>query len=629
MIIRTRLEMETRLDRVAKSMTTFFDNDVSGSSLGFGRIAQDHMDRFRSFLHGHYIESHGFWPPSGFAASFALRRSLYSSMYMDFRALYQYLVDTQSNFALPSAKPSQSGVWTLQNIRAFDTQSKLETLPHPLPLLPQPVRHSAPLGFTIKKRRMEREARQIALMKSLGDASNRNPDLMKSRLVRSYSQFEKQTVLDGFDPVDPVEGRKVRWILIYAIFQTLASVISAPKEVTDTDGLSYPLCCQRPKVMPWVVEGDEPAATISVAGRSTKSKDDFRNSLQGLDHEPRGDGTMITCQGNVLSTSFTTFSSLVEVHNAPSAPSSPSTTTVSKSSLAPSLLRPSQKLEESPSDTVTMSKPTLPARRKHVSFQQIVADGCDNGLSQTIGNRTKTPVAPSAIGQSNDHRSSAKKVINNSSFIRTATSPPPYENPPSPSNRPPSYVAPRNFTPSLLPFSTPSPPSRPESPTLPTLPSTPSSSRDSSRNSAFSRIASNSSISSDGQHLDHNSTQNSDTATATAASAPIPVPTPKSVGFPNVNEKRVSKPRERPNISAKRSPSSFPSAPCTTAPSKALPQLPSTLVLSTVAGPEKYLNLPSITGSGRIGMPKALLGSTSNTSSNTSVNVIREETETI
>lgn len=607
-------------------MTTFFDHDVSGSSPGFGRIAKDHLDRFRSFLHGHYIESHGFWPPSGFAASFALRRSLYSSMYIEFRALYQYLVDTQSNPALPIAKPSQSGISTLQIIRDFDTQCKLDTLPHPLPLLPQPVRHSAPLGFTIKKRRMEREARQKALMKSLGDASNRNPDLMKSRLVRSYSQFEKQTVLDGFDPVDPIEGRKVRWILIYAIFQTLASVISAPKEVTDTDGLSYPLCCQRPTVMPWAVEGDECAAVIPVASRSTESKDDFRNGLQGLSHEPRGDGTMITCQRNVSLTSFTTSPSQVEVHTASSPPSSPSTSAASKSSLAPSLLRPSRKVEESPGDTATISKLTLPTRHKRVSFQQIVPDRCDNRLSQTIGHRTKAPVAPSATGQSDDHRSSAEKVINNRLFMRTATSPPPYENPPSPSNRPPSYVAPRNFTPSLLPFTTSSPPSRPESPTLPSLTSTPSGSRDSSRNSEFGCIASNSSTPSDGKHLDHNSTQNSNTATA--ASAPIPIPTPKSAEFPKVNEKRVLKPRERPNISAKRSPSSFPSAPRTTAPSKALPQLPSTLALSTVAGPEKYLSLPSVTGSGRIGMPKGLLGSTSNTSSNTSVNVIRAGTET-
>ncbi len=471
------------------------------------------------------------------------------------------------------------GIWILQNIRAFDTQCKLETLPHPLPLLPQPVRHSAPFGFTTKKRRMEREARQTALMKSLSDASNRNPDLMKSRLVRSYSQFEKQTILDDFDPVDPIEGRKVRWILIYAIFQTLASVISAPKEVTDTNGSSYPLCCQRPKVMPWMVEGDQSAATTLVASEHT-------------------------------------------------AANSSSITLTSKSSLDPYLVHRSQKSEESSSKTATISKPTIPIRRKHVSFQESVADGYDSGRSQSIGNRPKTPVASSAIGRFDD-RNWANKVVNNSSLIRTATSPPPYENPPSPSNCPPSYVATRNFAPSMLPFTTPSPPSRPESPTLPTLPSTPSSSRGSSCNSAFSRITSNTSISSDGPQIDYSIKQDTHTVRAAAVSAPIPIPARKSSAPLNGAEKRVAKPRERPNISAKRSPSSLSSAPGMIAPRKALPQVPPTSVLSTAADADEDLDLPFINGSGRIEMPTALLGSTSNASSNSGVNVIREEMRTI
>ena len=228
MITRARLEMDIRLDRVARSVTTFFDNDLSGSYLGLTQTAKDHMDRFRSFLHAFYIESNGFWPPSGFASSFSLRRSLYRSMYVDFRALYQYLVDPESTPSLQHNKPTEGGMCTLQNIKAFDDRYRLQTLPHPLPLLPKLPAQSVPLGFTIRKRRMEREARNCALMRSLGDASHREPGLMKSRLVRRYYQFEKQTILDDFDPVNVVEGRKIRWILIYAIFQILTSVISAP-----------------------------------------------------------------------------------------------------------------------------------------------------------------------------------------------------------------------------------------------------------------------------------------------------------------------------------------------------------------------------------------------------------------
>jgi hypothetical protein len=71
--------------------------------------------------------------------------------------------------------------------------------------------------------------------------------------VRRVEQFETQIVTDEFDGVSLVDGRKVRWILIYAILRTLVSVTYAPKEVRDPDGLSYALCCHPPKVMPWLI----------------------------------------------------------------------------------------------------------------------------------------------------------------------------------------------------------------------------------------------------------------------------------------------------------------------------------------------------------------------------------------
>lgn len=226
MIIRARLEMDIRLDRVARSLTTFFDNGLSGSYLGLTSAIREHMERFRSFLHAYYIENHGFWPPAGFESSFALRRSLCRSMYVEFRALYQHLVDPMST-PLRQNKSMAGGICTLQNIQAFDERYRLETLPHPFPLLPNMLERGPALGFTIRKRRMEREARNAAWLKSFNDASNRDSDLMKSRLVRSYHQFEKETITEDLDPINLTEGRKVRWILIYAIFQILASVISA------------------------------------------------------------------------------------------------------------------------------------------------------------------------------------------------------------------------------------------------------------------------------------------------------------------------------------------------------------------------------------------------------------------
>ena len=51
--------------------------------------------------------------------------------------------------------------------------------------------------------------------------------------------------------VSSADARKVRWILVYAILQTLISVTRAPQEVRDTEGVAYPLCCQIAGTPPW------------------------------------------------------------------------------------------------------------------------------------------------------------------------------------------------------------------------------------------------------------------------------------------------------------------------------------------------------------------------------------------
>ena len=82
---------------------------------------------------------------------------------------------------------------------------------------------------------------------------------------------------------------------MYAIFQILASVISAPKEVTDTERVSYPLCCQRPKAMPWAVDTRGVAGVGSSSGRSMEPEDNDKNGLKqdsrrDNDHIPSENG---------------------------------------------------------------------------------------------------------------------------------------------------------------------------------------------------------------------------------------------------------------------------------------------------------------------------------------------------
>jgi hypothetical protein len=158
--------------------------------------------------------------------------------------------------------PAGGGLCVLQTIKAFDARHHFETLPHPMPLIPSPQDAEKSLDVPrerrnslnpIRRRKAEREFRDVVSTKALIDASNRDWSASSNPLVRRVEQFETQNVSDEFEGVSLVDGRKVRWILIYAILQTLVSVIYAPKEVRDPDGLSYALCCHPPKAIPWLI----------------------------------------------------------------------------------------------------------------------------------------------------------------------------------------------------------------------------------------------------------------------------------------------------------------------------------------------------------------------------------------
>ncbi|KAK5941380.1 hypothetical protein PMZ80_006658 [Knufia obscura] len=259
LILESRLEMDVRLARASMSIETFFGDDLSGNFLGLSQAARDHFDRFRSFLHGFYIEKYGFWPPAGFSSE-ASKHSIYGALYSDFRNLYHHLVDPDSSADAGDYLSSAGGICTLQNIQAFDSKHGFDTLPHPLPQLPQaptPTVRTPTLSRRrswnpVAQKRIERADRKTARIQALIKASDRDVQIMNCPLVRRFSEFESNSIADDLEHVSWTDGRKVRWILVYAILQTLISIVAAPKHVRNTEGLSYSLCCHVPTKMPWV-----------------------------------------------------------------------------------------------------------------------------------------------------------------------------------------------------------------------------------------------------------------------------------------------------------------------------------------------------------------------------------------
>ena len=248
--------MDLRLEHAGRSLGNFLEDDLSGAYLGLGQAARVHLERFRSFLQSFYVGKYGYWPPTwAQRKGSALPKSTYRSMYFEFRNLYDYLVDPNSTPSIRDNRLAEGGICALQNVTAFDRRNKYNSLPHPLPRVPEVAFIHAPKPRGLSKVFGSKQAKLDHRMASLGalSAATNSDDMtvMECSLVREYFRFEREWTVREDEKISSGDARKVRWILIYAVLQTLISVTRAPTEVRDTEGVSYPLCCQTAGTPPW------------------------------------------------------------------------------------------------------------------------------------------------------------------------------------------------------------------------------------------------------------------------------------------------------------------------------------------------------------------------------------------
>lgn len=251
--------MDLRLEHSGKALSNFLEDELSGSYLGLGQDARVHLERFRSFLHSFYVQKYGYWPPpQPKRNSKILPKSTCQTMYLEIRNLYEYLVDPHSSDSFENDRQVDGGICVLQNIKAFDNRHKYTTLPHTLPLLPSlphdlagPKAHGFAKLFGSKQAKLDRRVASSAALFRATNAGDMT--VLDCGLVRQYIKFEKTWSMGEEERITCADARKVRWILIYAMLQTLVSVTRAPKEVRDTEGVSYPLCCQIAGTPPWAI----------------------------------------------------------------------------------------------------------------------------------------------------------------------------------------------------------------------------------------------------------------------------------------------------------------------------------------------------------------------------------------
>ncbi|OJD35413.1 uncharacterized protein BKCO1_170001 [Diplodia corticola] len=277
LITRAYLEMDLHLTRVSKAVSTFLEAELSPSNLGLPPGPRAHLERFRSFLNSFYADKFGYWPPPK-GAGFS--RDLCRSMYYDFKALYDYLVDIDSSESIQAQKPADGGICVLQNVQAFDKRHKYTPLPHPLPLLPTTPK---PHGRVLSQRslvsltlgnKQSKTDKQLMQLAALSNATNsRKTTIANAPLVRVYKIFERDSLDKQKEKVSISDARKVRWILIYATLQMLVSVTRAPREVRDTEGAHYPLCCLTAGTPPWKNKRPEESVSASDSGYASAETD--------------------------------------------------------------------------------------------------------------------------------------------------------------------------------------------------------------------------------------------------------------------------------------------------------------------------------------------------------------------
>ena len=268
LITRAYLEMDLHLDRTSRRLVNFLDEELSASYLGLSEGARKHLDNFRSFLHSHCVGKYGYWPPFN---PTNYPRDLYHDLYHDFNSLYHFLADKSSNSQTHLDKPATGGICVKQNLQSFDSRHKFNPLPYSSPLLPTSTHdgktRSQKSIRSLKRMRDSSASRsnQVDRNRSLlHAATNRDDgDSLQSRLVQQYIEWEERYAAHADEKVSILEARKVRWILIYGMLQTVFSAIQAPPEVRDAANARYPLCILTTGLPAWHTNTNASSSRLS------------------------------------------------------------------------------------------------------------------------------------------------------------------------------------------------------------------------------------------------------------------------------------------------------------------------------------------------------------------------------
>ncbi|KAI1652393.1 hypothetical protein F4813DRAFT_321448 [Daldinia decipiens] len=288
---RACLETQLRVQAAEERLAEFSCGDIWPTAGPATKgAARDAAERLRQFFISHYSKIHGYWPPPEAGARTEegeetwLSRTLAKQMQKDFGALYDYLVnrdivwdESETRSSRKWMMVSESGNKSFDSdtpdlpltdmLIEFDNRMRFPHIPHPYPLVPESILPNAPASSSSSRERFKKEKNNSNNTKQASDdriAERRaqlayteatniyilGSNFTQSDLIESFVKFEKA---DQIGSVNPFVARRGRWVLIYVILQTLASVSVDAPNVRYKDNVSYHLSprFKGTKAPPW------------------------------------------------------------------------------------------------------------------------------------------------------------------------------------------------------------------------------------------------------------------------------------------------------------------------------------------------------------------------------------------
>jgi hypothetical protein len=310
---RASLEMHLRVQAAEEPLAAFSFEDMWPPSLLYispasGPVvaspAKASADRLQRFFLSYYRSTWGRWPPPPPPDAVIsdesdeplwLTRSIAQALQKDFGSLYDYLVNR--DIVWDGSETRSSRKWLLVSetgnkafeadtaelpmtdvLIEYDNKLRFPHIPHPYPLVPEsipPLASAAAPGAVGRGRNRSKTGGETG--QASGGAPQR-PGAVERRIQLAYteatnvyilgSDFAQTDLVDAFvkfektdriGEVDPSLARRARWVLIYGILQTLASISADAPIVRYSDGVDYHLGprLKGARLPPWAKKGKQ------------------------------------------------------------------------------------------------------------------------------------------------------------------------------------------------------------------------------------------------------------------------------------------------------------------------------------------------------------------------------------